>query len=614
MLLDRLDISEDEIVTIFNQLFQGDLNARDYPAGMKKTTIHSQYSRSNREKCPAWKEVEQTPEKELTYLTRAIEKLRGGSTNRASNSRLNLSDSLSRTAVSVVTQTKETLVQRELRPCETFEKFPKDTAVSADGTRAVNEQQEPVVQAKNQRKSRAGNTAISASRTRTVSGQQKPIIQATDPVYVPLSPVAAQEAHHSVPELLFRAYSDESQGVVTPSGIIAGSFSFSTIGPSSPPDCSCPRLYGDILQHLNNNEIFSPVISTSSNLFFVIRRAAKQDPSVNPRICVIRGSTLPPEKVFHARPYHVRFKKEKSYLPGKDKNPANHEYLVWATIPQSAILCDFSFDEFERKVTTIPSMQKALRINQMRSRTGNARLQRQFRRNQIFLKSDLAVGLARILALFSIDVKAPASIAARLISELIRGWEICLLKTSKERWNLLAATFACAFSDDVEPNALCDGDLIRAKKAFLTGLQIGLGEINWHLDPQRQKRMHRRIAQFGLGDHSTTISQTSLAYDVIQIDDTDVEETDTEMESVTSSDSETEVVSTVKVQRQVQGRSKRYRQPSNNFGNLIIYDRSDDEDYVMMEAENSDLEYQHPRGGRHNSREHVLLKDWQFQF
>ena len=51
-----------------------------------------------------------------------------------------------------------------------------------------------------------------------------------------------------------------------------------------------------------------------------------------------------------------------------------------------------------------------------------------------------------------------------------------------------------------------------------------------------------------------------------------------------------------------------------NFGNLIIYDRSDDEDYVMMEAENSDLEYQHPRGGRHNSREHVLLKDWQFQF
>ncbi|TIA17540.1 hypothetical protein D6C80_03891 [Aureobasidium pullulans] len=455
LVLQRRGMKDEEIATIFNKLFEKDLR-RNGLDGLTRSIVHSQLSKYYRRSCREWQAVEACGEAELTWVSQELNSLDVVSPSRDPS-----------TSVSVVIERPRPL-PKVASPVtaerNVFIKFPEDVA-------------------------------ISANRTRTVYGQQIPIIRATDQDLIISDPITAIEAHSAVPELLFRFYDDQSQGVRTEEGFVFSYYMASTIAPPAPPPCTDDRLFSTILNHLNKNRFSSELISTTSDLFFALRLAAKSN--ANSRISIIRGSMMDPRKIYHARPYHRRFVNERMFFNGTYRNPSSHEYLVWATLPHTAILFDFSFVDLERHLIGNPSVAAILRINEMREKWSKKRLQQRFKDDDLRLSLSMVEGLAQLMLYFGINALLPGAVIARLTSEIIRGFGINLQTKIPKRWEMLAGAFGYALSDD---GTLVDEHYLSVvEQAFISGVRTGIGELNWHLDPEKQARMMRKSVQLGLG-------------------------------------------------------------------------------------------------------------------
>ncbi|KAG9949892.1 hypothetical protein KCU85_g3956, partial [Aureobasidium melanogenum] len=336
------------------------------------------------------------------------------------------------------------------------------------------------------------------TRTRIVDGECVPLAKATDKYLVVPRRIRPEEAHSPVPGLLFRTYDDDTQGVRGPKagGELAGKFVHLTCPAPEPLPCGNSCLFTTIVNHINYVKTPSEVISTTSNLFFAMTRAAKS--TANSRIKVICSSLIPKEAIYHARPYHWRIKGKKWFFAGKWNNSTYHEYLIWAKIPQTAVLCDYSFAELERHLIGNPSMQQVLRINSLRSGDGNTNLTNQFKKENLILSFPMVEGLAKFLRHFSIDVRTPYTIIARLVSETMRGFVIGLPETTALRWNMLAEAFTFALTAHEPMTNVSEETLYGVKEAFKLGLCTSLGDINWHLDANKKKLMLMRGTQKGL--------------------------------------------------------------------------------------------------------------------
>ncbi|CAD0015136.1 unnamed protein product [Aureobasidium pullulans] len=121
-----------------------------------------------------------------------------------------------------------------------------------------------------------------------------------------------------------------------------------------------------------------------------------------------------------------------------------------------------------------------------------------FMDNPVHLTYDLVIGLAEFLPHIGIITNSPDTYIARFVSEFVRGWKIQLARKTEADWNKLAGIFATVLNHHCNtgpPNAL---QYARNAQAFLTGLQHGMGEMNWHLDTNKKAKMLRKIARLGM--------------------------------------------------------------------------------------------------------------------
>ncbi|KAG9588877.1 hypothetical protein KCU77_g8533, partial [Aureobasidium melanogenum] len=180
-------------------------------------------------------------------------------------------------------------------------------------------------------------------------------------------------------------------------------------------------------------------------------------------------------------------------------NPSSHEYAIWATIPRTAIIYNFAFADLERHLVGNPYMASIFRIDNMRTNKGNTHIQHDFKKDSLDLSLAMVDGIARLMPTFGITVTSPAPVIARLLSEIIRGFVVDLPKTSPKQWDILGGAFAYALSSYSKQTNVAEVYLLRAKEASLSGARTGLGELNWHLNPQKQARMVKRGVMLGLG-------------------------------------------------------------------------------------------------------------------
>lgn len=485
-------MTDQEITSTFNQMFKRDIQAKGLYELPKKTLV-SQYSKSYRTSCQAWQEVEAAQDTELEWIYQELNTL---------NIETPISSKLASQARSMPSTPPTSPPLRVQKSTVRARKPANQTRKPSQLVSVVVNTRKKLPVVTSTRPSRnifkqSPRSLVSAERTRTIGGEQVPIIRATDQDLVVKHPVTQAEAHSAVPELLFRFYDDDSQGVRTRDGEISGRHAYLPCGPPSPPSCGDDRMFAAVLCHLNTDESASELISTTSNLFFAMRLAAKSN--ANPRIYVIRGSAMPYQKVFHLWPYHLRFKAERLYYNGKYMNPSSHEYAVWATIPRTAIIYNFAFADLERHLVGNPYMASIFRVDDLRTGKSNPHIQDGFKKDKLEFSLAMVDGIARLMPTFGITVTSPAPVIARLLSEIIRGFVVDLPKTSPKQWDILGGAFAYALSSYAKQTHVTEANFVRAKEAFLSGARTGLGELNWHLNPQKQARMVKKGGLLGLG-------------------------------------------------------------------------------------------------------------------
>jgi hypothetical protein len=533
----RRSMPSQDIAKVFNTLYSEDCILAGYQNGIALGSLNAQWQEHKKSTCKGWQEALASSEAELEVSRKQIvdclvenpshvqstpASRRGRSNPRwktsTTNNRVQIFDahgtpcSAAATAVDVDDEDTINVATEPLTPPESpalrVQKPPVQTQKPAQVLVVI----EPSLVASTQPTRKVFNksprTMISAERTRTIKGKQVPIIGATDPDLVVEDPVLSTEAHSPVPELLFRFYDDDSQGVRTRDGEICGRYAYQTCNPPSPPPCDDDRMFVSALSHLNQDETASELISTSSSLFFVMREAAKSD--ANPHICVIRGSAMPKNKIFHMSPYHKKFEELILFYGGKYRCPSSHEYAVWATIPRTAIIHNFAFADLERHLIGNPYMSSIFRIDRMRTIDGRGTIEKGFKQDKLGLTLAAIEGIARLMPQFGITVTSPAPIIARLISEIIRDFVIELPKTTPSQWDVLGRAFAYALSHYANQTYAAEIDLIRAKSAFLSGARLGLGERNWHLKPKEQTKMINKGLALGLGANQSELDTERL--------------------------------------------------------------------------------------------------------
>ncbi|KAG9693491.1 hypothetical protein KCU95_g7097, partial [Aureobasidium melanogenum] len=229
-------------------------------------------------------------------------------------------------------------------------------------------------------------------------------------------------------------------------------------------------------------------------------------------------------------------------------------------------------------------------------------------------------GIARLMPRFGITVTSPAPVIARLLSEIIRGFVVNLPKTSPTQWDILGGAFAYALSSYAKQTNVAEIHLLRAKEAFLSGARTGLGELNWHLNPQKQARMVKKGVMLGLGvgiesviDPARLEATRNIQKTVARFiykgkehgEDTTMDEDHTLVEDTTAvgdedtlvendEDSETDIEEHIAIENPCSQRRRRISLPRETtrrsskkaIETYVILDPSDDEDYVA----DSDME------------------------
>ncbi|THY13318.1 hypothetical protein D6D02_04789 [Aureobasidium pullulans] len=545
----ELGLEPKDRLRVFNAIYREDCVTAGFQDGIKQGPLGAQWQERRKTTCQPWQEVMVATEAELASYKRDIDACLEPNASSPfedlSQAGPTLDDGRRLSSSQKRTPSRNPRAPSGKRPSSRRRPQPVQTPNTAtQANRATTSNTRQVASQRKRRCASRGfpeDEVISEDRTRNIKGKEVPVISPDDPPYEAPNPVPEAEAHTSVPELLFRYYHrgaapmpetehcPERPGFPSTAGYNGGRKGFLCAkymslphGAPPPHHCSSPHLRASALSHLTGTRITSELISVSSSLYFEMRAAARKVAAgkSDVRISMIRGSGLGREKIYHSMPFHQRFKANKDFLGGTWRNPASHEYWVWANIPSTAVTHDFSLADLEEQLTRIPSMYQALRFDKLGCGMNNEKMQTEyFMDNPIHLTYDLVIGLAEFLPHIGITTNSPDAYLAKFVSEFIRGWKIQLGRKTEADWNKFAGIFATVLNHHCNtgpPNAL---QYAHNAQAFLTGLQHGMGEMNWHLDTNKKNKMLRKIARLGMTCSILLVDEVEIPIDQADISD-----------------------------------------------------------------------------------------------
>ncbi|KAI7510962.1 hypothetical protein KC347_g3840 [Hortaea werneckii] len=326
-----------------------------------------------------------------------------------------------------------------------------------------------------------------------------------------LSPVLPHEAHNPPSRLLFRYFDNSTShlgaranGVLEGRGFRATSFSFNNCRLPNPPASVSDRLFADIENHINRNHIASPFISTTDNLLWLLSRIALQEYQNGKPDCyvsIIDSKALSRKEIFHPKFYHRRLKTAYVFTEGAWNYSGRSEYLVWARIPQHAVINTFSVLQLVDFVKGIRGLQVALRFDKISRRMCSLEktILPELQKNEFELTVETIVGFGKLCAFFGLS---DLSHVQSLVTSLVFGWRLKIEAQSPEMWAKDAALFAESFLAGSNKAVIRLEYLEQLKLAYLFGVREGYkGTFNILHEPARQQnvnRMERVAAEIGL--------------------------------------------------------------------------------------------------------------------
>lgn len=340
-----------------------------------------------------------------------------------------------------------------------------------------------------------GKTLI--TRKRTILDVQESISTPNSDTVL-FNPVSQEQAHPRLPSLLFRYYDEGSIGINGSDGFQAGMFIYETLGFPPSPACTDPIIFHYVENHINMAKIASPFISVSTSFYWAVRHAAKRvhEGIYTGRIAMINSEIASAnDSAFAVPPYHRPLKDRRAFYHDKCRYNGSYEQLIWARIPRSAIVHDFSLDELKMSLSRYPAMTNALKLDILYRGPPAKKLDAMMKERPVKLGSNLASDLAAMLLLLNIDVTMPERISD-LVSDFCIGWKIDVDKDTPGRWELLGGTFVYALTNRTRDVTLAQ--MQWAKEAFIQGISSGIGGYNWQKKDNTIRAQKRKAESLGL--------------------------------------------------------------------------------------------------------------------
>ncbi|KAI6804673.1 hypothetical protein KC332_g15203 [Hortaea werneckii] len=326
-----------------------------------------------------------------------------------------------------------------------------------------------------------------------------------------LSPVLPHEAHNPPSGLLFRYFDNSTShlgaranGVLEGRGFRATTFSFNNCRLPDPPASVSDRLFADIENHINRNQVASPFISTTDRLIWLLSRIALRElhnGKLNGYISIIDSKALEREAIYHPKTFCARLKAAYVFTEGAWHYSGRNEYLVWAEIPQHAVVNTFSVRQLVELVDGISGLRISLRFDKISRRMCS--LDRvvlsELRKDDFELTEGTIIGFGKLCAFLGLS--DPCHVQS-LVTSLVFGWCFHIRAQTPEMWAKDAALFAEAFLAGSNKAVFRLEYLEQLKLAYLSGVREGYkGTFNMLHEPQRQQnvnRMERTAAEIGL--------------------------------------------------------------------------------------------------------------------
>ncbi|KAI6906315.1 hypothetical protein KC318_g8114 [Hortaea werneckii] len=333
-----------------------------------------------------------------------------------------------------------------------------------------------------------------------------------------LTPVLPQEAHNPPSRLLFRYFDNSTSylgaranGALEGRGFHATGFSFNNCRLPKPPASVSDRLFADIENHINRNHVASPFISTTDNLIWLLSRIALRElynGKLNGYISIIDSEALTREAIYHPKTWHGRLKAAYVFTEGAWHYTGRSEYLVWAQIPQHAVVNTFSVRRLVELVDGISGLRISLRFDKIsrRMRSLENFILPELRKDEFELTAETIIGFGKLCAFLGLG--DPGHVQS-LVTSLVFGWCFQIRAQTPETWAKDAALFAEALMTGSDKAVFRLEYVEQMKLAYLFGVREGhKGTLNMLHEPARERnvnRMERTAAEIGLASPAEII-------------------------------------------------------------------------------------------------------------
>lgn len=126
--------------------------------------------------------------------------------------------------------------------------------------------------------------------------------------------------------------------------------------------------------HIKYDKVHSPFISTSNSLVWAFRQASKKMEEAKKetplrgqklRLSVINAKAVggnDKKGYYYVPPYFRLLKEKKVFDNGVWNYGGTSDFLIWATIPREAILCDFAIEDLSNLYSSFLDIGNVFRL------------------------------------------------------------------------------------------------------------------------------------------------------------------------------------------------------------------------------------------------------------
>ncbi|KAF2771028.1 hypothetical protein EJ03DRAFT_359314 [Teratosphaeria nubilosa] len=317
-------------------------------------------------------------------------------------------------------------------------------------------------------------------------------------------PVSKALAHPLQSGLLYRYWDENSQGINSETGFVAGFYDECNAGMynshwNDPPPPSTKLSWSMVENHIDRKKKHSHFISASNCLIWILRLAAKErnKGAQRGKITLISTDSMDPRSVYHVNPYWRQLKKQRCFTKGAWHYGGVHEFLIWREVEADHIVYTFKvnalFDLVEQKLPSLGAILRLEILHERKSLKKNILARLESGKNELTARNVMAIArLCRFMGLATAGMRY----LQHVLSDVIQGWRLKVQPLTNSEWDDLSVYWVHGLCGRANVPTFQRQQELRM--CFLFAVKEGLGDFNMLHAPKTVRSMQARSMAVGL--------------------------------------------------------------------------------------------------------------------